>query len=331
MTHESLPLVTKHAEDGSVNVASASDVLPPQRHRLLGLGLVAMSAFTFSLMSAAIKYESSYMSSMETLFWRAIVAWIFNLILVLATRTNLHVPSEFMPPLAFRCVVGFCSMSLTFWTMSQMVLADASCIVFTSPVMAFLLGSIVLGEHIKPVDFALAIFCFSGVVFVARPVFLFGDEAVDYMANKKVVQGSKFAVLGGLASAACQASAYVAIRHIKSLNFIVVIHYFMLACSVLSVAWIFAFEGGLTLELPLNVWWLCVSTGVFGFLGQLCMTKGFQLENVGIASVMRYLDIVFVFVWDVTLLHEQISVWSFVGAAIILSCAIAIAIRKAHG
>ncbi|RQM25662.1 hypothetical protein B5M09_006866 [Aphanomyces astaci] len=216
-----------------------------------------------------------------------------------------------MPPLAFRCVVGFCSMSLTFWTMSQMVLADASCI-----------GSIVLGEHIKPVDFALAIFCFSGVVFVARPVFLFGDEAVDYMANKKVVQGSKFAVLGGLASAACQASAYVAIRHIKSLNFIVVIHYFMLACSVLS---------GLTLELPLNVWWLCVSTGVFGFLGQLCMTKGFQLENVGIASVMRYLDIVFVFVWDVTLLHEQISVWSFVGAAIILSCAIAIAIRKAHG
>ncbi|ETW04727.1 hypothetical protein H310_03876 [Aphanomyces invadans] len=323
MAQEALPLVSKHVEDA----ATKAEVGGAPRHRLFGLALVAMSAFTFSLMSAAIKYESSYMSSMETLFWRAAVAWVFNLILVVATQTQLHVSSEFVKPLAFRCIIGFFSMSLTFWTMSQMVLADASCIIFTSPVMAFLLGSIVLGERIKPVDFALAIMCFGGVVFVARPAFLFGDQAA---AAGPSVHGSKFAVLGGLGAAACQASAYVAIRHIKALNFIVVIHYFMLACSVMAAAWVVGIEGGFSVDLPSKVWWLCVSTGVFGFLGQLCMTKGFQLENVGIASVMRYLDIVFVFVWDVILLHEKISVWSFVGATIILSCAIAIAIRKAH-
>ncbi|KAF0699370.1 hypothetical protein As57867_010012, partial [Aphanomyces stellatus] len=168
---ESIPLVIK--------IASATDgqLSPPPspRHRLLGLGLVAMSAFTFSLMSAAIKYESSYMSSMETLFWRSFVAWVFILILILVTRTSLYVSRDMVPYVAFRSVIGFCSMALTFWTMSQMVLADASCIIFTSPVMTFLLGALVLGEHIKPVDFALAISCFGGVVFVARPVFLFGD------------------------------------------------------------------------------------------------------------------------------------------------------------
>jgi len=60
------------------------------------------------------------------------------------------------------------------------------------------------------------------------------------------------------------------------------------------------------------------------------MTKGFQLENVGIASVMRYLDIVFVFFWDILLLREAVNVWSIVGACIICACAAVIAIRKAH-
>ncbi|KAF0684532.1 Aste57867_23531 [Aphanomyces stellatus] len=192
--------------------------------------------------------------------------------------------------------------------------------------MTFLLGALVLGEHIKPVDFALAISCFGGVVFVARPVFLFGDAESPVAA----AHGSKYAVLGGLAAAAFQSSAYVAIRRLKSLNFLVVIFYFMLVSSTLAALWIVTWEGGFQGSLSTSVWWSCMSTGFLGFLGQLCMTKGFQLENVGIASVMRYLDIVFVFVWDSTLLHERISIWSFVGAAIILSCAITIAIRKAN-
>jgi drug/metabolite transporter (DMT)-like permease len=77
------------------------------------------------------------------------------------------------------------------------------------------------------------------------------------------------------------------------------------------------------------MWTICVVSGVLGFLGQVFLTKGFQLESVGIASVMRYLDIVFVFLWDTLLLREKINGWSFVGAAIIFSCAIAIAIRRA--
>ncbi|KAH9119317.1 hypothetical protein LEN26_000682 [Aphanomyces euteiches] len=317
MAQESLPLVTKPL-DTNADVA-------PKHHRLLGLGLVALSALTFSLMSAGIKYESAYMTSMQTLFWRGFVAWAFNFVLVLATRTSLTVDRELAPYLVFRCIIGFITTSLTFWTVSQMVLADASCIIFTSPVMTFLLGAIFLGERIKPLDFGLAILCFVGVVFVARPTFLFGDAP-----QQDAHHGSKWAVLAGLAGAMCQASAYTSIRRIKDINFLVVIHYFMLTLAVLSAAWILTFEGGFKLNLPQSVWWSCLGSGFLGFVGQLFMTKGFQLENIGIASVMRYLDIVFVFIWDTTLLHEKISVWSFVGAAIILSSAVAIAVRKAH-
>ncbi|CAK4068332.1 unnamed protein product [Aphanomyces euteiches] len=296
MSKESLPLVAKQVEPIDVDAAS-------KPHHLLGLGLVAISAFTFSLMSTAVKYESGYMSSMETLFWRGFVAWLFNLVLIFVTKTSLHVDRELAPYVLFRSLIGFASMGLTFCTMSQMVLADASCIIFTSPVMAFLLGSVVLGERIKPLDFGLAIFCFVGVVFVARPAFLFGDDIAA--ADAASSQGSKWAVLGGLGRSRG--------GHM-SVNFLVVIHYFMLAVSVLPAIWIMTLNGGFTLNLLTSVWLSCFSSGFFGFVGQLCMTKGFQLENVGIASVMRYLDFIY----------------SFIGAAIILSSAIAIAIRKAH-
>ncbi|KAF0684529.1 Aste57867_23528 [Aphanomyces stellatus] len=321
---ESIPLVIKIALTTGGQLPPPTE--PGPHHSLLGLGLVAMSAFAFSLMSAAIKYESSYMLSMETLFWRSLITGGFILISILATRTSLYVSRDMVPLVAYRSVSGFFVMALSYWTMSQMVLADASCIIFTSPVMTFLMGALVLGEHIKPVDFGLAISCFGGVVFVARPAFLFGE------ADSPVAHGSKYAVLGGLAAAAFQASSYVVIRRLKSVHYLVVIFYFMLLSIVVSAIWIVVVEGvrGFQASMSTAVWWACVGSGFFGFIGQLCVTKGFQLEHAGIASVMRYLDIVFVFIWDSTFLREHISVWSFVGAAIIFSCAIAITIRKAN-
>lgn len=80
-----------------------------------------------------------------------------------------------------------------------------------------------------------------------------------------------------------------------------------------------------------GVWFAVLGTGWLGFLGQLCLTRGFQLENAGAASVMRYLDVVFVFIWDSTLLHERVSAWSLLGAVIICGCAIIIAVRKMQG
>jgi len=51
--------------------------IPP---RMQGVLLVAASAFTFSLLSALIKYASYSMPSMETVFWRSLVAWVLNLV-----------------------------------------------------------------------------------------------------------------------------------------------------------------------------------------------------------------------------------------------------------
>ncbi|CAK5008489.1 unnamed protein product [Aphanomyces euteiches] len=311
------------ADENDPLVAKAPVETPAPSHRLLGLSLVAFSAVTFSLMTSGIKFESAYMTSMETMFWRSCIGWLLNLTTIFATRTTIHVDADLVPYIVFRCLVGFGSTALCFWTISQMALADASCIIFINPVLTFLLGAVFLGEHLNALDFSLALVSFGGVVCVARPTFLFGH-------TDDTTRGSDYAVVGGLVSASCQAMAYITLRKTKAVDPLVMIHYFLLSGMLGAASWIAFFQLVYTLEKSLKAWAICIGTGVLGFVGQVALTKGFQLEKAGIASMMRYLDIVLVFIWDSVLLKEPINLWSVAGALIILSSAIGIAVHRAH-
>lgn len=72
------------------------------------------------------------------------------------------------------------------------------------------------------------------------------------------------------------------------------------------------------------------ASGVFAFVGQLFLTLGFQQSKAGIASVMRYLDVVFVLIWDIAFLGEDVSLYSVFGGAIILAGASMIVLRRAR-
>lgn len=56
---------------------------------------------------------------------------------IMYTRQDLFVPPEKRMMLLYRSIAGFSSISFAFYAVSQMVLADASVIIFTSPVMTF--------------------------------------------------------------------------------------------------------------------------------------------------------------------------------------------------
>lgn len=69
-------------------------------------------------------------------------------------------------------------------------------------------------------------------------------------------------------------------------------------------------------------------SGLFAFVGQVFLTMGFQQSKAGIASVMRYLDVVFVLIWDIVLLGEHVNMYSVIGAAIIIASASFIVLSK---
>lgn len=91
-------------------------------------------------------------------------------------------------------------------------------------------GSIVLNEKIDAINFGCALFSFVGVICVARPTFLFGEDH-----STADTDGSTFAIFCALLGAAAQSVAYVSMRRLQHVNYLVVINYFLLTSSVLSL------------------------------------------------------------------------------------------------
>ncbi|OWZ18752.1 Drug/Metabolite Transporter [Phytophthora megakarya] len=317
----------KHAtEHRPLLPTTSSDVKTDERpHALLGISCVALSAVCFSLMSTMVKFNTYTMTSIEAIFWRSIVAMVLNYACIWYSGKTLYVAPEDRMMLFYRCLAGFSSISFAFYALSQMVLADSSVIVFTSPVFTFFLGACLLHEHIDIPSFACAILSFGGLICVVRPGFIFGyDHATSHTDGSWIAVGS--ALLGAIG----QAFVFITVRKLKSIHFMVIVHYFMLFSMVGSLLYMLLVQRVFVVPSTFGVWFAVVGSGVFTFVGQLLLTKGFQLEKAGIASVMRYLDVVCVFIWDYLLLGEKINYWSVVGAAIICTCAAVIALRKAH-
>ena len=57
-----------------------------------------------------------------------------------------------------------------------------------------------------------------------------------------------------------------------------------------------------------------------GFGGQMFLNGGLQLGNAAKTTLMRNLDIVFAFIWQLLILQQKITGWSCVGATLIIIC-----------
>uniref|UniRef100_H3H5E2 EamA domain-containing protein n=1 Tax=Phytophthora ramorum TaxID=164328 RepID=H3H5E2_PHYRM len=114
-----------------------------------------------------------------------------------------------------------------------------------------------------------------------------------------------------------------------AVHHLVAIHYFFVFGSCTSIITLLFL--GVPVKVPLEVTFLFAifGSGFFSFIGQIFMTKGFQQEKAGIASVMRYFDVVFVVAMDVSILGESVNILSLVGAAIIMAGVSMIVLRRA--
>jgi hypothetical protein len=75
-------------------------------------------------------------------------------------------------------------------------------------------------------------------------------------------------------------------------------------------------------------WLYLILVGAFAFFGQILFNKGVQLERAGPASVIRTLDVVFSFIWQMAVEHIMPNPWSVLGAIVILLCVFAVGVRN---
>jgi drug/metabolite transporter (DMT)-like permease len=66
-------------------------------------------------------------------------------------------------------------------------------------------------------------------------------------------------------------------------------------------------------------WALLASLGVFGYYGQVYMTKAFQIAATNRVAPIKYTEVIFTILIGVFWFNDTYSVWSFLGLFLIIT------------
>ena len=288
----------------------------------IGLIFMGFSALSFSIMSLLVHILSTsglQIPSFELVSLRATLGIVFALSWVLSQKQNPISEPRYRKLLASRALVGCVGMTGNWYILSQLPLGDATVIIFTAPMFTLLLARCILKEKVSWKMLSLVFLSGIGVILVARPTFLGfqSDVAPTYETLPREI-----VVAIGLVAALASACTNILVRKLTAVPAMVTVLWLMMAAFVIATPvalcmseskW--PYESG--------QWMMVLAIGCLGFSGQGFKTQGLKWEQAGIGSMMRNLDLVLAFAFQVTLLGEEARAYSVIGASLTLLASIA--------
>ncbi|KAJ1984874.1 hypothetical protein H4R33_004234 [Dimargaris cristalligena] len=297
-----------------------------RRRETVGLGLMALSALGFSAMSLFVKWSGATFPTLEIVFARSIWQLTLALLWCLYLRQNPLGPARMRGWLLLRGTSGTLGLACFFYGLTHLPLADATVIFFTGPVFTAILAHVALNETFTRVDKIASGLCLLGIVLVAKPSFIFG---IGHAADD-LLFGRLLAVCLTLLGAALSAVGYVIVRKVGGqVHFLTHVIYFGgLSTVFAAVGMLSGGPGAFVWPRGLEEYGLLTAVGMAAFVGQVFLNKGLQLCRAGPATLMRNLDVVFAFIFGITIFHEIPDVLSITGALIIVTCTVGMGLKK---
>ena len=255
-----------------------------------------LSTLAFTLMNGLLKFLTSY-SAYQMVFFRSLGSLFFTFGFLL--NKKIPVLGTHRKLLILRGLVGSTSMVLFFMALHYMPLGSAVGLRYIAPIFAAIFAILLLRENVKPIQWLFFMISFLGVL-VLKGL----DGNIPLIGLTLVLIASVFSGL-----------VYIIIRKIGSREHpVVIVNYFMCIATIIGgVGAIFNWKTPVGID-----WFLLSSLGVFGYFGQLFMTKAFQMGETNAIAPLKYLEVFFAVIVGVLFLGEEYIVWSFVGMAMII-------------
>ncbi|XP_005471306.1 solute carrier family 35 member G1 [Oreochromis niloticus] len=299
---------------------------PEKPNRCPGLGLfyAFLSTVFFSIITLLVKTIEG-IHAIEISAIRCFFQMLFVAPIIIYCKTGFLGPRDKRLFLMLRGFLGSNAMILLFYSVQQMPLADAIVITFSNPVFTSLLAWIFLKEKCTIWDCVFTVFTLTGVILIARPPFLFGENVHgiegDYTNHIK----GTIAAFGGAIGAAC---TLVILRKLgKSVHYYISVWYYavigliecIITVSVLG-EWKIPFCG--------RDRWMLMLIAILGIAGQTFLIKALQIEKAGPVALMRTVDVVLAFIFQFIFFSRAPTWWSLGGALCIVVSTSGVAIRK---
>ncbi|XP_016076243.1 PREDICTED: solute carrier family 35 member G1 [Miniopterus natalensis] len=227
--------------------------------------------------------------------------------------------------LILRGVLGSTAMILLYYAFQTTSLADATVISFSCPVFTSLFACIFLKEKYSLWDALFTAFTITGVILIVRPPFLFGSNA------ERIGESYSDHLKGTIASvghAVFAALTLVILRKMgKSVDYFLTIWYYVVVGLAECTVILFVLGEWSLPHCGLDRLFL-ILIGMFGLGGQVFLTKAVQIEKAGLVALVKTMDVVFAFVFQIIFLNDVPTWWTVGGALCVVASSTGAAIRK---
>ena len=262
-----------------------------------GVAWMLLTTLFFLSLDAVAKHLVSSYPVIQVVWGR----FLFHLILaamILGPRFGFFVRSANLPLQIVRSILLLATTVLFFFGVRLLPLAEASAIMFTSPILLSILAIPFLGEKVGPYRWAAIFVAFLGALVVVRP----GTGVMGVGAL--FLLGCSF----------CNAFYQLITRKLRGTDEArTTLLYTALAGTV-----------GASLAVPLvwtpiasGDWPLFAALGVFGCLGHFTLIKAFQSAPATVVAPFSYASIIWAILYGFMFFGDLPDLWTLVGASII--------------
>lgn len=257
-----------------------------------------LSAGFFTAMNLLVKFLSDF-SAAQLIFFRSLGSLFFTFPYLIKNKIPILGNEKIW--MILRGVAGVTSMGLFFWSANYLAIGTAVSLRYLAPIFATILAAIFLKEKIKIIQYLFFLIAFFGVLLIKG----FGDT---------VNATGLFLII---CSALSSGFVYVLINKIGIKDQpVVIVNYFMcIAVITGGILSIFYWN-----QTPIGwEWILLLSLGVFGYFGQLYMTKAFQTQATNKVVSLKYIEVLFTLVGGVIWLNDTYTFLSIVGILLVVT------------
>jgi drug/metabolite transporter (DMT)-like permease len=264
-----------------------------------------VAGLLFATMGVFVKIGAAQFGAAELAFYRSLVTFLMILGVVVVRKQTVRTPHFGMH--LMRAVVGAISLMGYFYAISQLPLATAQTLNYTSPLFLAIGTMVVLGEPFSGRLVAAILLGFAGVGLLLQPTFQEGRQA---------------AAMIGLFSGVLSAWAYLSVRVLGKLGEPDwrVVFWFGGVASIMCAAW----QGttGTFHAVTLDNVGILLGIGLSGTLAQLAMTRAYRTGHTLVVGALSYSTLVFGALATWVVWKERVAPLEWAGMLVIVASGI---------
>lgn len=285
----------------------------PEHHPLRGILLMLAAVFCFASLDASVKHLSALVPILILVWVRYLVQFVLMVVLLGPTMGRGLLRTSRPWAMIVRAITMLATTAFGMMTFRAMPLAEATAVVFVSPLLVGLLSGPVLKEHVGTPRWAAIALGFTGVLLIARP------------GSGITAEGLAWALATALLYAIYQIQTRQLAPTENTWTLLFYTAWVGTAAMTALLPWYWVLPALAGID-----WGLLLALGVFGGVGHFLLTRAFRYAPASTLSPLLYAQLVWAALYGGMFFGHWPSHLALAGMGVIVASSLGLALFERH-